>query len=61
MLSVIGESEEQHLVRFKGGDSSTQQQGNSIQNDNLGPAIHDLKVNIAIRFLLMVTWFPSIN
>ena len=43
VLSVKGESEEQHLVQIKGGDSSTQQQGNSIQNDNLGPAMHDLK------------------
>ena len=42
-ISVKGESEEQHLVQIKGGDSSTQQQGNSIQNGNLGPAIHDLK------------------
>jgi hypothetical protein len=42
-LSVKGESEEQHLVQIKGGDSSTQQQGNSIQNSNLGSAIHDLK------------------
>jgi hypothetical protein len=42
-LSVKGESEEQHLVQIKGGDSSTQQQGNSIQNGNSGPAIHDLK------------------
>ena len=42
-LSVKGESEEQHLGQIKGGDSSTQQQANSIQNGNLGPAIHDLK------------------
>ncbi len=42
-LSVKGESEEQHLVQIKGGDSSTQQLGNSIQNGNSGPAIHDLK------------------
>ena len=42
-ISVKGESEEQHLVQIKGGDSSTRQQGNSIQNGNLGPAIHDLK------------------
>ena len=42
-ISVKGESEEQHLVQIKGGDSSTRQQGNSIQNGNLGSAIHDLK------------------
>ena len=42
-VSVKGESEEQHLVQIKGGDSSTPQQGNSIQNDNLGPALQDLK------------------
>ena len=34
VLSVKGESEEQHLVQIKGGDSSTQQHGNSIHNDN---------------------------
>ena len=42
-VSVKGESEEQHLLHIKGGDSSTQQQGNSIQNGNLGSSIHDLK------------------
>jgi hypothetical protein len=42
-ISVQGESEEQHLVQIKGGDSITQQQGNSIQNGNLGSSIHDLK------------------
>ena len=42
-ISVQGESEEQHLVQIKVGDSIIQQQGNSIQNGNLGSSIHDLK------------------
>ncbi len=43
-LSVKGESEEQHLVQIKGGDSSTQHQRNNVQASNFGSATQDLRL-----------------